>query len=76
MVVYPRIVIHPEVQGGRPCIEGTRVPVHVLVDGVASGATVSDLREAYGVGTADVRAALRYAAATIEEQRLVALPRR
>jgi len=34
-----RIVIHPEIQHGKPVIRGTRVPVTRIVGGLAGGMT-------------------------------------
>lgn len=70
-----RIEINPEIQGGRPVIRGTRVTIHVLVSGVASGASIQEIAESYGVTNADVLAAISYAATLLEEERIVALPR-
>ena len=55
-------------------IRGTRVPVHVIVAALADGSTYDEVCEAYGVTHEDIRAALAYAAATLEEERLVAIP--
>jgi uncharacterized protein (DUF433 family) len=76
VVVHPRIVVDPNLQGGRPVIRGTRVPIYVLVDAIAAGDSIRETAEAYEVSQADVRAALKYAASLVEEERLVALPGR
>lgn len=35
-----RIEINPDIMGGKPVIKGTRVPVEVIVGGMAGGMTV------------------------------------
>lgn len=54
---------HPGVCAGQLCARGTRVPVAVLLDELAEGATLTELRRAHPALTAaHVTAALRYAA--------------
>jgi uncharacterized protein (DUF433 family) len=69
----PRIVVNPRIHSGKPVIEGTRVPVDVLVGAVASGMTVERVADEYGVTRKDVLSALGYAAQVVagEEFRLI-----
>ncbi len=69
------VVNDPEIQNGHAVIRGTRVPVHVLVSALADGASIDEVVEAYGITEQDVRAALAYAAVTIKEECVVAIPR-
>ena len=59
---HPRIEVRPGLMGGKPVIQGTRVPVDLLVRECAHGSPdqVADLY--MNVTAADVRAALAYAA--------------
>ena len=58
-----QIVTDPSVMGGAPVIQGTRVPVYVILEHLEAGRTVEEILEDYPALTADaVRAALRYAA--------------
>lgn len=58
-----RIESNPDVLSGQPVIKGTRVPVYVLVEAIAEGDSVEDLRAAYPfLEAADIRHALRFAA--------------
>jgi uncharacterized protein (DUF433 family) len=69
---HPRITIDPSVMGGRACIVGARVPVHVLPAHLGSGATIHDLLEGYPFLTeADVMAAMSYAADLVEQEGVV-----
>lgn len=70
------INIDPAIQSGQPVIKGTRVPVYVLVGGLAGGDTIDDLCDGYRVTEEDVRAALAYAATMVAKKRVHALPRR
>lgn len=66
--IAPRIVVDPEVRFGRPVIEGTRVPVDVLVAKLAAGMSPEEVSAEYGVTVEDVRAALSYAAAVLASE--------
>ncbi len=76
MVAKEAVTVNPDIQGGKAVIRGTRVPVHVLVSALADGANFDEVCGAYGITEEQVRAALAYAAATIEEERVVAIPSR
>jgi len=58
-----RIVVNPKIMLGKPVIRGTRLPVEIIVEKVAYGATFGDLKRDYPFLTDDdIRAALLYAA--------------
>ncbi|MBI4042819.1 MAG: DUF433 domain-containing protein [Deltaproteobacteria bacterium] len=73
---YSRIVINPKIMGGKPVIRGTRVPVQVVVGALAGGMTTEEVCKEYHVTNADVFAALAYAAETLAEEKVYAVPRR
>ncbi len=57
-----RVSIDPNVCGGQPCIQGTRLPIAVILDGLAEGLTPEGLMEHYPHLTQeDIRAAFAYA---------------
>ncbi|MCX7431907.1 MAG: DUF433 domain-containing protein [Planctomycetia bacterium] len=62
-MTHPRIEIAPDVMGGKPVIEGTRITVELIVRKLSEGATEQDLHDGYpALKPGDVRAALAYAA--------------
>jgi uncharacterized protein (DUF433 family) len=64
-----RITIDPNVCFGKPCIRGMRVPVHLIVDLIASGKTPAQILEDYPyLEEEDIRQALSYAAALTREE--------
>ncbi len=69
-----RIVIDPDIQGGRPVIKGTRVPVARIVGALSAGADYRELQDDYDIKEEDIRAALAYAAKTLEETEVHVLP--
>jgi uncharacterized protein (DUF433 family) len=62
------LVARCEVAGGRLCAKGTRVPVAVILDSLAEGATYDEIIKSYpSLKTAHIRAAIAYAAALARE---------
>jgi uncharacterized protein (DUF433 family) len=63
-----RVSVEPGVCGGRPCIRGTRIPIAVILDGLAEGLTTEQVIDHYPQLTVeDIRAALAYAAELAQE---------
>jgi uncharacterized protein (DUF433 family) len=57
-----RIEVHPEILLGKPVIAGTRIPVYLILNLLASGYTMDRIIEAYpGLAREDIIAALSYA---------------
>jgi uncharacterized protein (DUF433 family) len=70
----PRISIDPQVQHRRPVIAGTRVPVVAILGEIAEGMSHDDIAREYGVTTADVVAAVDFAAELVEAEQHHILP--
>ncbi|HMD95956.1 MAG TPA: DUF433 domain-containing protein [Terriglobia bacterium] len=67
-LIAPRITVDPRVRFGKPVIDGTRVPVSVVVGAVAAGDEWPEIAREYGITEEDIRAALAYAASRLEEE--------
>ena len=64
-----RIVSDPGVCGGEPVVQGTRIPVHVVLSHMASGESEANLLENFPTLThEDVLACLEYAALLATER--------
>jgi uncharacterized protein (DUF433 family) len=64
-----RITSDPKVCSGKPCLKGTRIPVHMILDLLAAGETGDGIRKAYpDVTDDDIRACISYAATLAEEE--------
>ena len=62
-----RIEVNPNVLGGKPVIKGTRIPVYLIVELLASGMSPKDIvREYPEITEEDVLAAARYAARVLK----------
>lgn len=58
-----RVVIKPDVCGGEPCIQGTRINIAVILDSLAEGLSPNEITRHFPPLTElDVRAAVAYAA--------------
>jgi uncharacterized protein (DUF433 family) len=64
-----RITFSPDVMGGQACIRNMRVPVSLIVNMIANGASFSDICEDYEyLEEQDIRQALKYASWTASDQ--------
>ena len=67
-----RIEINPAVMLGKPVIRGTRIPVELILRKLSEGMTEAELLEAYPrLTSADIRAALAYAADTLAHETIL-----
>lgn len=71
--IAPRVTVDEGVAFGKPVIQGTRVPVALLVGKLAGGMTVREVAEEYELESDDVLAALSYAARLLDEERVLAI---
>jgi uncharacterized protein (DUF433 family) len=70
-MAFERIAIDHRIMGGVPCISGTRIPVATVVAMIAEGMTTAEVLEEFPQLTADdIRDALRFAAAAVDEHEL------
>jgi uncharacterized protein (DUF433 family) len=64
-----RIIIDPQLCGGRPCIRGTRIWVSLILDLLASGMSETEIIAEYpGLKREDILAAIAYGAEAAREQ--------
>lgn len=74
-VIFERIVVDHRVMGGVPCVRGTRIPIATVVGMVAEGLTVDEIhRDFPQLSDEDIKEALRYAAAAVDERELPLRP--
>ena len=68
---FERISVDHRVMGGVPCIRGTRIPVAAVVGMVAEGMSTDEIvTEFPQLDPEDIRAALQFAAATVDQREL------
>ena len=69
-----RIILDEKVLTGKPVIRGTRISVEFIVDLVAQGWSVEQILRNYPMlKKQDIEAALKYAAATLKEEKVYRL---
>ena len=67
MATTDRIELNPKVCNGKPVIEGTRIPVSVILEQIAEGETWDKLLAGYPeLKKEDIQAALLYARASLD----------
>lgn len=60
-LLAPGITATPGVISGRPALEGTRIPVTLVLGHLAAGDSIDEVARAYDLKPRQVRAALDYA---------------
>ena len=72
-VYQERVISHPDLRGGEPCIKGTRIPVSVIVGSLAQGLTREEILSEYPQLTnEDISAALMYASESVQQESVYA----
>jgi uncharacterized protein (DUF433 family) len=68
-MMLQRININPEIMAGKPVIEGTRIPVELILRMLAQGISEAEiLKEHTRLEIEDIRAALNYAAMVLANE--------
>lgn len=71
VLITKRIVVNPHIHHGRPCIKGTRTPVHIILEALATGMSFEQVqREFDPITLEDIQACIYYAALLADEQEL------
>ncbi len=69
MAMFDRITFDPHILGGRASVRGMRIPVSVIVNHVANGATFEEILTDYpDLETEDIRQSLAYAAWLVQDE--------
>ena len=64
-----RIGVNNEILHGTPCIKGTRIPVYLILDLLAGGATIDEILDDYpDLTKEDIQACVKYAAMLAREE--------
>ena len=68
------IVVDPQIAHGQACFTGTRIPVSVALDNLASGITAEEILRSYpSLHVEAIQAAIAYAA-ELAKERILAFP--
>ncbi len=69
-----RIKCDPLICNGKPCIKGTRIPVHMILDLMAAGEDYAGIKTAYpSITDEDIRAAVAYASYLADDEAGIAV---
>jgi uncharacterized protein (DUF433 family) len=60
-----RIIADPNIHFGKPCVRGTRIPVHAVLELVEDGVSLEEITRSFypELSVEDVKACVAYAAA-------------
>lgn len=65
------IVINPEILGGKPIFEKTRIPVELVLDFLSQGYTIQQIIKEYPTLTkSDITGALQYVTKRLKEEEM------
>ena len=65
----PRIIINPQICHGKAHLEGTRIPIHIILDLLAAGETYENILSVYPMlKEEDILACIAYAAKLATEE--------
>ena len=71
-LVAKGIEVNPRILAGKPIVKGTRIPVYLVLDLIASGYTFQKIVEAYpSLTVEDVKAAVEYAASLLKNSETI-----
>lgn len=69
-----RIISHPDLRGGEPCVKGTRIPVSLILGSLAQGMMREEILSEYPhITNEDISAALMYASESVQQESVYAL---
>jgi len=65
------IEMDSEIAGGKPVIKGTRITVKPILELLANGWSIEDVKEEYDLTEEQIKAAIKYAEYLTEKVRIV-----
>jgi uncharacterized protein (DUF433 family) len=71
MEEFKWVEINPEICGGKPVIKGTRIPVKIILELLANGWTIEDIKEEYNLTEEQIKDTIRFASQMLEKVRIV-----
>ncbi|MBC8234379.1 DUF433 domain-containing protein [bacterium] len=73
MEIAPRISVDEKIRFGKPVVNGTRVPVDLIIGKLAGGMTYEDVIAEYEITREDILAVLSYAAGILASEEIKAV---
>jgi len=74
MTAFERIELDSKICNGKPVVKGTRIPISVILEQLAEGASWDEILEGYPELTReDIHAAISYARASLDHTELKAV---
>ncbi len=71
-MVLQRITVNEKVLGGKPIIKGTRIPVYLILELLASGMGEEEVLKEYPeLKREDIKAALEYASKILRQEEVI-----
>lgn len=75
MTPFNYIEVNPEIQGGKPVIKGTRIPIEIIIIMLRDGASVDEIIKGYPRLTKeDIKAVYEYVLKLVNSQYIEEIP--
>jgi len=71
MEEFKWIEINPEICSGKPIIKGTRIPVKIILELLANGWSIEDIKEEYDLTEEQIKDAIRFASQVLDRMRVI-----
>lgn len=74
--IADKIVVDSNIHHGKPVIEGTRIPIHMVLGLLSNGLTPDEIIQDYydTITREDILACIRYAKSLVEDEEIYPLP--
>jgi uncharacterized protein (DUF433 family) len=70
--MYTHITYNPQILGGKPHIEGTRLSVEFIMELLASGGSIKEIQESYPqLSVEAIKEAIQYSANAVKNEILI-----
>lgn len=71
-----QIVSNPNILGGKPCVQGTRIPVYMVLELVEAGISFDEILAKYypQLSKEDIKACITYAREIVENEEVHLVP--
>ncbi|MFH1901410.1 MAG: DUF433 domain-containing protein [Candidatus Omnitrophota bacterium] len=71
-IIDKYISVDSEIQHGKPCVMGTRTPVHIILEALATGMNIETITKEFASITPEgINACILYAALLADERELI-----
>ena len=68
--IFNHITVDPKVRFGKPVIEGTRLPIDLIIGKIGGGMSIDEVMKEYDLTKKQILSVLQYAAKIVGEEKI------